>query len=160
MYHNLTDYITFTPKFALGNIADISGNLKFAELFDVPEALLLTTDRSSISTFCIPISIVSVLKTVALAPGCCSCIIALVTVSTVFSSFAVEFFTCSRYRGSYSRAPISMNSSTLCTRETPKRVLLQTVKTQMKCRIMRHFIRVYMVCYDKKRSSDKNYNTF
>ena len=30
--------------------------------------------------------------------------------------------------------------------ETPKWVLLQTVKTQMKCRIMRHFIRVYIVC--------------
>ena len=30
--------------------------------------------------------------------------------------------------------------------ETPKWVLLQTVKTQMKCRIMRHFIRIYTVC--------------
>ena len=30
-----------------------------------------------------------------------------------------------------------------CIRETPKRVLLQTVKTQMKCSIMLHFIRVY-----------------
>ena len=30
--------------------------------------------------------------------------------------------------------------------ETPKWVLLQTVKTQMKCCIMRYFIRVYTVC--------------
>ena len=37
----------------------------------------------------------------------------------------------------------------LCMGGTPKRVLLQTVKTQMKCRIMRHFIRVNTVCYGK-----------
>ena len=35
---------------------------------------------------------------------------------------------------------------TLCILEATKRVLLQTVKTQMKCRILRHFIRVYTVC--------------
>ena len=35
---------------------------------------------------------------------------------------------------------------TLCIWETPKWVLLQIVKTQMKCRTMRHFIRVYTVC--------------
>ena len=34
--------------------------------------------------------------------------------------------------------------------ETPKWVLLQTVKTQMKCSIMLHFIRVYTVCKGKK----------
>ena len=34
---------------------------------------------------------------------------------------------------------------TLCILETPKRVLLQTVKTQMKCSIMLHFIRVFVV---------------
>ena len=44
---------------------------------------------------------------------------------------------------------------TLCIWETPKQVLLQTVKTQMKCRI----IRVYTVCIDK-RSSDKKFNFF
>ena len=38
--------------------------------------------------------------------------------------------------------------------ETPKRVLLQTVKSQMKCSIMLHFIQVYTVC-KVKRSSDK-----
>ena len=55
-----------------------------------------------------------------------------------------------------SRHPLSL---TLCIRETPKRVFLQTVKTQMKCRIIRHFIRVYTVCYGKKRLSDfLNYN--
>ena len=32
---------------------------------------------------------------------------------------------------------------------TPKCVLWQTVKTQMKCRKMRHFIRVYTVYYAK-----------
>ena len=34
---------------------------------------------------------------------------------------------------------------------TPKQVLLQTVKTQMKCSIMLHFIRVYTVFKDKKK---------
>ena len=34
--------------------------------------------------------------------------------------------------------------------ETPKRVLLQTLKTQMKCSIMLHFSRVYTVCKGKK----------
>ena len=43
---------------------------------------------------------------------------------------------------------------TLCISEPPKRVLLQTVKTQMKCSIMWHIIRFYIVCKDKK-SSDK-----
>ena len=48
--------------------------------------------------------------------------------------------------------------------ETTKRVLLQSVKTHMKCSIMLHIIRVYTVCKDHKRSSDKivqhffNYN--
>ena len=41
----------------------------------------------------------------------------------------------------------------LCILETPKQVFLQTVKTQMKCRIMGHFIRVYTV---KVKSSGKN----
>ena len=33
--------------------------------------------------------------------------------------------------------------------ENPKLVLWQTVKTQMKCRIMQHFIRVSTFCLDK-----------
>ena len=41
------------------------------------------------------------------------------------------------------------NSITLCIQETPKWVLLQTVKTQMKCSIMLHFIRVYTVSTGK-----------
>ena len=45
---------------------------------------------------------------------------------------------------------------TLCIRETPKRVLLQIVKTQMKCSIMLHFIRVYTVCKGKKDLQTKN----
>ena len=36
----------------------------------------------------------------------------------------------------------------LCILETPKRVLWQTVKTQMKCSIMLHFIRVCTVLFD------------
>ena len=36
-----------------------------------------------------------------------------------------------------------------------KRVLLQAVKTLIKCSIMLHFIRVYTVCKGKKISSDK-----
>ena len=46
---------------------------------------------------------------------------------------------------------------TPCIRVTPKRVLLQTEKTHMKCCIMLHFImiRVYIACKGKIRSSDK-----
>ena len=44
--------------------------------------------------------------------------------------------------------------------ENPKPVLLQTVKTQMKCSIMLHFIRVFTVCKVKKRFSDKKCNIF
>ena len=47
---------------------------------------------------------------------------------------------------------------TLCIWETPKRVLLQTVMTQMKCSIMLHFIRVYAVCKGKKDLQTKQYN--
>ena len=45
---------------------------------------------------------------------------------------------------------------TLYIRETPKQVLLQTLKTLMKCLIMWHFIRVYSV-FKVKLSSDKKY---
>ena len=41
---------------------------------------------------------------------------------------------------------ISVIVLTLCILETPKRVLLQIVKTLMKCSIMLHFIRVCTVC--------------
>ena len=34
--------------------------------------------------------------------------------------------------------------------------LWQTVKTHMKCRIMWHFIRVYIVCLDKKVFRERN----
>ena len=43
----------------------------------------------------------------------------------------------------------SIGDLTLCIQETPKRVLVQTVKTLMKCRIMGHFIRVYIVKVEK-----------
>ena len=49
---------------------------------------------------------------------------------------------------------------TLCIRETPKRVLLQTVKTQMKCSKMLHFIRVCTVCNGKKGLQTKECNNF
>ena len=44
--------------------------------------------------------------------------------------------------------------------ETTKRVLLQTVKTQMKSSMMLHFIRVYTVCKGKKdlRTTDFFFN--
>ena len=45
---------------------------------------------------------------------------------------------------------------TLCIRETPKQLLLQTVKTQVKCSIMLHFISVYTVCMVKKIFRQKN----
>ena len=38
---------------------------------------------------------------------------------------------------------------TICTQGPTKRVLLQTVKTQMKCSIMLHLIRVCTVCKTK-----------
>ena len=38
----------------------------------------------------------------------------------------------------------------------PKWVLLQTVKTQMKCSIMLHFIRVYTICIGKTDLQTKN----
>ena len=44
---------------------------------------------------------------------------------------------------------------TLCIQETPKQVILQTVKTQMKCSMMLHFIRVYTVCEGKKNFRQK-----
>ena len=49
------------------------------------------------------------------------------------------------------------NSLTLCIRETPKWVLLQTVKTHMKCSML-HFIRVYTVCKGIKDFQTKEYN--
>ena len=51
-------------------------------------------------------------------------------------------------------------SLTLCIREAPKWVLLQTVKTEMKCSIMLHLIRVYTVCKGKKDLQTKEYNIF
>ena len=49
---------------------------------------------------------------------------------------------------------------TLCIRETHKRVPLQTMKTQIKCSIMLHFIRVYTVCKGKKDLRQKNTLSF
>ena len=44
------------------------------------------------------------------------------------------------------KVPFSMIlPSTLCIGETAKQVLLQAMKNQMKCLLMRHFIRVYIV---------------
>ena len=48
----------------------------------------------------------------------------------------------------------------LCIQETPKQVLLQTVKTHMKCSIMLHFIRVYIVWKGQKDLQTKEYNLF
>ena len=39
---------------------------------------------------------------------------------------------------------------------TPKCVLWQTVKTQMKCHIIQHFIMVYIVCYGKNDLQGKS----
>ena len=43
---------------------------------------------------------------------------------------------------------------TFCIRETPKRVLIQTVKAKMKCKL--HFIRLYTACKDKTIVGKKN----
>ena len=40
---------------------------------------------------------------------------------------------------------------------TPKCVLWQTVKTQMECNIIQHFIIVYVVCYGKTDLQEKKY---
>ena len=45
---------------------------------------------------------------------------------------------------------------TLCIRDTPKHILLKTMKNQMKCSIMLHFIRVYTVCKGKQIFRQKN----
>ena len=37
----------------------------------------------------------------------------------------------------------------------PKCILWQTVKTQIKCRIMQHFIRVWTICQDKNNLQRK-----
>ena len=47
---------------------------------------------------------------------------------------------------------------TLCRPETPKQVLLQTAKTQMKCSMMWLFIRVCTVCQEKIDPQRKKYN--
>ena len=39
---------------------------------------------------------------------------------------------------------------TFCIRETPKRVLIQTVKAKMKCKL--HFIRLYTACKDTRKT--------
>ena len=44
--------------------------------------------------------------------------------------------------------------------KTPKRVLLQTVKSQMKCSMMLHFIRGYTVCKGKKDFQKKGNDIF
>ena len=52
-------------------------------------------------------------------------------------------------------------SSRVCIRETPKRVILQIVKTLMKCRMMRHFIIATLFVYvklDLRKVFFKNYN--
>ena len=49
---------------------------------------------------------------------------------------------------------------TLCIPEPHNGVLLKTVKTQMKCSIMLHFIWVYTVCKGKKDLQTKEYNIF
>ena len=49
---------------------------------------------------------------------------------------------------------------TLCIRETPKQVLLQTVKHPDECGIMLHFIKVHTVWKGKKDLQTKEYNIF
>ena len=55
-------------------------------------------------------------------------------------------------------AHVLLNLLTLCVLKTLKLVLWQTVKTQMKCHIMWHFIRVCTVCEDKIDLQRKKYN--
>ena len=54
--------------------------------------------------------------------------------------------------------PLQLIILTLCGPRTPNRVLWQTVKTQMQCRMMRHFIRVYT--FAKTKSTFREINTF
>ena len=50
----------------------------------------------------------------------------------------------------YNCIVFAITSYSLCRHETPNRILLNPVKTQMKCCMMRYFIRVYTVCKGKK----------
>ena len=50
---------------------------------------------------------------------------------------------------------LQVTRSTLCSRETPTQVILQTVKTQMKCTMMLHFI-----SQDEKDLQTKEYHIF
>ena len=51
---------------------------------------------------------------------------------------------------------LAYSALTLCIQETPKRVLLKTVKPQMKCSMTLHFIRVYTVRKGKNIFRQKN----
>ena len=48
------------------------------------------------------------------------------------------------------------SSLTFCILVAPECVIWQTMKTQMKCRIKPHFIRVYTVCQDKTIFTERN----
>ena len=52
---------------------------------------------------------------------------------------------------------VILTCETFCIMETPEGVLWQTVKTEMKCRIKQHFIRVCTVCKDKNDLQRKKY---
>ena len=65
----------------------------------------------------------------------------------LYYSISVDFFI---FFPSFTLQNVCCGYSTLCIWETPKWVLLQTVKTQMKCHTMQHFIRAYTVCKGKK----------
>ena len=60
----------------------------------------------------------------------------------------IEFFmrVYGKCKSGFGSNYIERRCLTLCIMETPKQVLWPTAKTQMKCRIMRHFIRVCTVC--------------
>ena len=70
---------------------------------------------------------------------------------------------CKHDQPRINRVHICTERLILCILEIPKRVLSQKVKTQVKCRIMRHFVRFYTVKVEnifrqKSTISFENYN--
>ena len=77
----------------------------------------------------------------------------------IFFPFLAEYITdiCQHYKLNITNLQITLSIMEF---ETPEHVLLQTVKTQMKCSLVLHFIRAYTVCKGKTDIQTKEYNTF
>ena len=84
----------------------------------------------------------------------CVCVIKARIMARLYSTAFCSTFTWGLYLHVANQASVYVKPLNL------KWVLLQTVKTQMKCSIMLHFIMVYTVCLGKKIFRQKTKNTF